>query len=431
MRIMNVHSNRFLQSLCICLAACAAPALAATAPAPASEPLLTQGNLVYIGGFRVPQINSTTGATFDVGGDAIGYDAAKNGLYILGDKPFNMSAEISIPTLVNSTVINSLNTATIIQPFATPLEGKLQEINPTDPNPKYIGGQFVYDGKLIVAAYSYYDGAITQSSSHFVRPLNLSTTGQVQGPFRVGTLYPGYVGGYMTDIPTEWQSQFGGPALTGNCCVPGASWESQGPAVSVFDPATLGVTNPAPSTPLVGYPLAHALGGGWNTQNPYFNGTTQITGIVFPPGTRSVLFFGRHGTGPFCYGVGTSNLALNNQPVPGTKTIYCYDPAQQGDKGTHAYPYVYQVWAYDANNLLEVKNGSKTPDQIVPYAIWTFHLPFENTGDRHIIGGAAFDPATNRIYISQERDDVNFTPVIQVFQVTLTVPSPPTNTTAH
>lgn len=402
--------------------------------AQSSEPLLQQANLIYQGAFRVPQ-NLPLPATFSYGGSALAYYAPHNSLYMIGHAQHQQSTEISIPAVVNSTSISGLNIATQLQPFTDPTDGTLNSINPTNVNPEIIGGQLVYNDKLILAAYSYYDGRVSQSSSHFVRPLILSTTGQAQGPFKVGSLYPGYVGGYMASVPTEWQSSFGGPSLTGNCCVPGASWESEGPALSVFDPSALGARIPAPATPLVGYPLAHALGGGsWNSQNAYFNGTTRVTGVAFPSGTRSVLFFGRHGTGPFCYGEGTSDQTLARTIIPKTtNVVYCYDPAQAGTKGTHAYPYVYQVWAYDANDLLAAKNGSKLPYQVQPYTIWTYKLPFEVSDSRHLIGGAAFDTATQRIYVSQECVDANCTPIIQVFKVNgaLATPSPPTDVSAR
>ena len=71
-----------------------------------------------------------------------------------------------------------------------------------------------------------------------------------------------------------------------------------------------------------------------------------ITGMVFPSGTRTVLFFGKHGMGNYCYGTG------------GSSGGDCFDP-DDSSKGIHSYPYRSQVWAYDANDLIAVKNGQK------------------------------------------------------------------------
>jgi hypothetical protein len=318
-----------------------------------TAPLVQQTDLVYQGAFRVPQGTTDTN-TANYGGTSIAYNPARNSLFIVGHEWHQRTAEISIPELVNSTSIGSLRTASVLQNFVDATEGKLGNINRSDPNSKRVGGQLVYNNKLYLTGYSFYDGAGTQTSSHFSRPLSLTTTGQVEGPVRVGNQYPGFVSGYMTEIPPEWRGPFGGPALTGNCCLAIAALQSNGPAASVFNPE-----NMSSATPILGYPLGKQLGPGEATTNPLYNLATKIRGIVFPAGTRSILFFGRHGVGNYCYGTGAE----------------CGDPADSS-KGVHAYPYRYQVWAYDANDLLAVKNGTKAAHQPQPYAVWTFNLPF-------------------------------------------------------
>jgi hypothetical protein len=379
------------------------------AQTPGSLPLVQLNNLIYQGAFR-PYQGSTDQLSFNYGGTALAHNPANNSLFMVGHDWYQRSAEINIPALVTGTSIGNLNTATLRQTFADATEGRLNQINPNDPNSKKVGGQLAYNNRLYVSAYSYYDGAGTQASSHFARPINLSTTGQVAGPIRVGNQYPGFVSGYMTHIPSEWQPLLGGPALTGNCCLAIVSAQSSGPAASVFNPSSVGVLNPVPATPVVGYPSNHPLGN-WGTTNPSFNGTTQVTGIVFPSGTRSVLFFGRHGVGTFCYGSGTE----------------CNDPADTS-KGTHAYPYKYQIWAYDANDLLAVKNGTKQQWEPRPYAIWNISLPFENANDYHKLGGAAYDPSTGRIYVAQGCVAPGCGPIIHAFKVDVGTLSPPDNT---
>ena len=92
-------------------------------------------------------------------------------------------------------------------------------------------------------------------------------------------------------------------------------------------------------------------------------------------------------------------------------TIWCYDP-EHSSKGTHAYPYVPEVWAYDAASLVAVREGRMRPWQARPYATWRLHLPFGSAQ----IGGAAYDPARRLIYISQQYAD-GPAPVIDVFKV--------------
>jgi hypothetical protein len=157
------------------------------------------------------------------------------------------------------------------------------------------------------------------------------------------------------------------------------------------------MTNPSPTTPLLYYPSVYPAIGAWDGTNPYFNGTTEVRGVVFPEGTRSILFFGRHGLGQFCYGSGPE----------------CGDSADTS-KGTHAYPYAYYVWAYDAADLAAVKNGQKRPWDVRPYAVWPLTLPF-GTENAHL-NGATYDPSTGRVFISQAFGD-GAKPLIHVLTV--------------
>ena len=76
------------------------------------------------------------------------------------------------------------------------------------------------------------------------------------------------------------------------------------------------------------------------------------------------------------------------------------------------------MWAYDANDLLAVKEGRKLQYEILPYAVWTFDLPYAGTNSARQLGGVAYDPANGRIYITQRCGDTNCTPVVHVMQVT-------------
>jgi hypothetical protein len=112
-----------------------------------------------------------------------------------------------------------------------------------------------------------------------------------------------------------------------------------------------------------------------------------------------VLFFGSHGIGEFCYGTGDQ----------------CNDPVNDS-QGTHAYPYVFQVWAYDILDLLDVKNGVADPWNIVPYDVWTFDFPI--TEENKQLGGATYDPESGIIYVSQLRiDGFDAFPIVHAFSL--------------
>lgn len=337
------------------------------------------------------------------------FNSARNSLFLVGHDQQQQVAEIAVPEIRKTAVVDELATATVLQPFVDAAEGHMAEVGG---GPVKVGGMLPYQGKLILTAYVYYDGDGTQQLSHFVSGMDLSVLGDVHGPYHVGSGGAGMVAGYFCLIPAEWQERLGGPVLNGQGCIPIISRTSFGPAAFAIDPAQLGKANPLPAQPLVYYPLQHPTLGAWGEAGPMFNGTTELGGVVFPDGTDSVLFFGRHGVGKFGYGLGTSDPAQDGAPVPGSSDLFYYDPSDSS-KGPHGYPYKYFVWAYNAHDLAAVKQGKKQPWDVVPYATWTFDLP---TAGGTAILGATRDPATGRIFISQNFAD-GALPLIHVLAV--------------
>jgi hypothetical protein len=396
------------------------PNIRAQGAPPSSAPLLQASDLVYQGAFRLPQ-GTFGGSSFDYGGNALTFNPAAGSLFMVGHPWQQQVAEVSIPAPgVGS--LGNLPTAAVIQPFADVTEGRMSQVgfDPASDSP-VVGGLLSYGNRLYESVYLYYDGAGTQVRSHFVSGLDLSVRGDVSGPYQIGTANTvpnmpaaGFVDGYMGLVPTEWQAALGGPVLAGNCCIPIISRTSYGPAAFAIDPGSLGAVDPLPAVPLVYYPSQHPTLGGWGSSGTLFNGVTQVTGVVFPQGTRSVLFFGRVGLGRFCYGESTTDPALDGTLEPGTTDqYYCYDPAD-GSKGTHGYPYAYFVWAYDALDLVAVRNGQRQPWDVQPYAAWPLNLPF--AAPYAAIEGAAYDPATNRIFLTQYHGDGTM-PLVHVFSL--------------
>jgi len=332
-------------------------------PVPTAGTLLQSAGLVYDGSFTVP-------SGFAYGGTAISLNPIRSSLFIVSGQ---LAAEITIPAIGDR--------ATFLQPLANLAEGAT--VGASD---ERIGGTLVVDGELWFTKYVYYDGNGEQTLSHFRRPLDLSVTGQVKGPFRVGPLGAGFYSGYMAPVPAALQAALGGPVLTGNCCLNIISRTSFGPAAFAIDLAQWN------AVPLVYYPGDHPSLGPWNGVSPFFGGSDRITGLVIPEGFASVLFIGRHGT-TFCYGGPECN-----DPT---------DPYQ----GVHGYPYESSIWAYAASDLANVRAGTVAPWDVQPYTRWA--LPELNGS---VVNGAAYDPATQRIYVVQHKGDGD-NPRIHVWRI--------------
>lgn len=365
--------------------------------------LLQQSDLEYLGAFRLPagKHGSCQNDGFAYGGSALAFNPTNNSLFVVGHDWCQQVAEINIPATLGMGTYASLPAATVRQTFVEPSEGKKTQV---DVGNVKVGGLAVIGNELHFTEYSYYDGDGSAAVSHFKRPLTLSTTGQVGGPYKVGTRNPGFMAGWIVQVPTVWQSSLGGPFLTGQCCISIVTRTSWGPSAFTFNPGDLGAVNPAPANALTYYSQSHPTLGAWNQTSNIYNGTTQIKGVVFPEGTQTVLYIGRQGIGAFCYGSGAA----------------CNDPSDSS-QGNHAYPYVYQVWAYDAAEFAKVRQGLKQPWDVVPYTVWNFELPLQH-GSR-FLGGVAYDPGTRKLYIAQNYCGSYGAGCVHVFNVN--IPPPP------
>ena len=82
----------------------------------------------------------------------------------------------------------------------------------------------IWNGRLYVSMYGYYDAGNKQQLSHFNRPLTLSTTGDVRGPFGLYSDVPPPLGarmysGWMAILPMSFRALLGGGVVVGQCCV--------------------------------------------------------------------------------------------------------------------------------------------------------------------------------------------------------------------
>jgi hypothetical protein len=347
----------------------------------------------------------------------MGYNAANDSLFI-GGHPYDVSiAEVSIPRPVNTDDVSSMAFADVLQEFADPTEGSIWDLSPDD-GAVLLGGLLVDNGQLFGTAYVYYDANGVQQASHYSRSLNLNESSVTPFYSVWDPNQTGFVSGYLAAVPPSWVGDLGGPAVTGQCCIPIVSRTSWGPDAISWNPSDLsGGRNPVPAAPLMYYNQDHDTLGPWEGSNAIYGGATTMGGLALVDGTRTALYVGVNGTGDFCYGPGTDDESLAGTPADDDgEYFYCYDP-MSFDQGVHAYPYTFQFWAFDMNDWAAVQAGTKDPWDIMPYGVWPFELP---TGEPFRIGGVAYDARNQRLFVSEYFGDVDgysYRPLIHVFQI--------------
>ena len=121
------------------------------------------------------------------------------------------------------------------------------------------------------------------------------------------------------------------------------------------------------------------------------------------------------------YGDGTANKALD-ETTSADGAHLCYDPTTNS-KGSHAFPYRSQIWAYDLNDLAAVRAGNRKPWEVVPYGVWPLTLPTTEPTMR--LGGVGYDAERQTIYVSQlgaDPDGYSSRPVMHALRVALPKP---------
>ena len=227
---------------------------------PSSLPLLAESSLQYIGGFRLPA-GELSGEHFSFGGGSVAFNPAGPSLFVSSYR--GAVAEVSIPTPVNSADVNDMPFASYLQAFADLTEGHLVDVAIDGAG---LSGLMVYGDRLYGTASIYYDANNTQRLSHFSHSLQLNRRSFSGWSSVWQSDRSGFVSGVMAVVPEEWRAALGGPAVTGQCCIPIVSRTSNGPAAFAFDPTSIGQPRVS-ATPLLYYTLEHSTLGPWEGSN--------------------------------------------------------------------------------------------------------------------------------------------------------------------
>lgn len=386
-------------------------------------PLLTQSMLLGAtdGGVCLPdsQNPADSGWTDFAPTYSIDYDRTNHTMWVQsGVSSYGRKGivQLTIPAPVYSTSTTSgFNKMGYVsgQPGGDPTEGAYVTVwpDPSDGALTVPTALLSWDTKICGSFQYFYEATPVTTHPFYCRPKNMNDTGHVNGmmdftavssPDSTNRMYTAFAG----HVPPEWQTALGGPAFFGA----GATYsiissQSYGPSLFIGNPDSI-ISGSGNIRGLVYYPNNHQTLGGWDAPDwntEMFDGTTKIEGAAMIDGTRTVLFVGRSGNS-FCYGTA---VADPDDPRIGTPTgdgddVWCWDPTDPA-KANHGYPYDYRGWLIDLNDLKAVKDGTKQPWQVIPYATFNFQFPIARGGaDLVEAGGVAYDPVNRHLYIVQK-----------------------------
>lgn len=360
-------------------------------------PLVRIDDFQYQGAFRLPaQKYGKSDLNFSQG--PIAFNPDRQSLFIVGHAHHQAIAEFVIPELVDSTVLTELNMAgDPVQPFASVLN-RASGGNPEGNN--RIGGMLYVPGpdgpELLVNAYEYYDAPGDNTVSMLVmRDANKLAECQVDGYFEVQG-GAGHTAGWVSPIPTEWQSALGGEFLTGSSSgIPIISRTSVGPSAFAFNPLGIvgkkAVPTPIATTKLLDFSLAHPLHedlSNESRENDLWNHLSRAVYGIIVPGTHTYATFGHSGGNES--GVGYKIVQDNGRRTGGYSSYAVKD-------NYHYY------WLWDVNDFVKVQAGEIKPHEVRPYEYGIFKTPFAGESTR--LGGGAFDASTGRIYLTAQKAD--------------------------
>lgn len=352
----------------------------------AADPgLLSLADFVYTGGFLLS--SSTFGSSsMNATKGAFAYYAANNSIIVSGHDQNQAIAEFPVPAILDVPTMAELN---ISSPPTQNFRNMLNiQVNPDGID--RINGMIVIDGQLILNAEKWYAaGGGSGDTTLVLRDAN-NIGGEVDGYYKLTG--GAHSGGYLSSIPAEWQSSFGGSEyMTGWSSVNSIfSRYSIGPSLWAFDHATL---------------LANSQQSGAITATAYMDFPYAGTNYLDPGGLRI-------GTDPASAMWNYRSTAVYGFIVPGTRTFACFGGSagildgigykitqDTGNLCSGYCPYtasdVYSYyWLFDVQEILDATEVHSPR----PYEYGAIDIPFDGSGAYPPIGGS-YDPASGVLYL--------------------------------
>ena len=382
-----------------------------------SLPLLEISDLQYEGAFTIPGDDyGESNANYGTG--VLAFNEFNNSLFLGGFDLHGALAEFSIPTLVNSTNLSDLNSASILQDFRSVLH------DTPDFNPQSIDrvtGIYLFNNQLIINGMEYYDAPANNThTTLLLSDASQLATSSVTGYFSLEG--NAHAAGWISAIPSVWQNLLGGTHLLGNS----SKYAINGRlpmGISAFsfmanDVVTASSTDISTTT-LMDFDLTNPLYADFSTYADANYNRLEFNGSSFPghtladadivvgqndlwtelsqasygfivPGTRTYLTLGSSGG---------HHSGIGYKPMQSDGNV-CGGPCSYDADDSYNY-----YWLWDVNDLLAVKEGARSAHAVRPYSYGAFAVPFQtdeytSSPEFHKIVGGTYDTTSNLLYLS-------------------------------
>lgn len=377
----------------------------------------------YRGGFRLSsaQYGTSTLATLDFSPGIIEYNATNNSMFVIGGGSEQGVAEFKMPNIINSRTLSDFEVgSTVLQNFAPFHDTERVD---TGINAHFrVTGMALINNKLIINYFNWYDanGTETDTSVVFQDPSNLDSS-NIIGPFQMEGA--AHAGGWLTKIPSQWQSILGGTYISGFSSGSINSRLSVGPSAFVQTPADNYLTategGPVETIKLLDFPLENLLfdksiygdnfsniteekllASGENLITDYVLYNTELNNDLWTIKSRATYGFIIPGTDTYVTlgssGGHETGLYYKESEL---SDIVCSGPCAVDPTDRYN-----TYWLWRVSDLVKVKAGEVLAYNVRPYEYGHLDLPSEAN-----ITSGTFDPETNLLYLALAQGDITGT----------------------
>lgn len=331
----------------------------------------SSADFTWLGSFKGPALGNDTGRVLTVIPASVSASGSST-LLVTNNYVLSTNAtEIGIPAL-STGALSSLNVASMLRPSGTTADtlegqgGASSGLSTGTEYRQYGACHIPGTTKMLVnnvGMYTPQDRALV-----WRRPVNLTTTGQVEGPFvvtdtTVGQYNSRWTGGSISKIPTAWQAALGGDMFfaAGSLAVAGSN--SNGPAMMVINSANIDASAArinagnarGGSTSTIQLALAASATDGYYVNDNIYIPTIDATGIyritAYVGATRTATLSTSYPEAPLSRAPLTSDTYRIYPNIPGKQLLGYQNGSPLASKNSRLEAPVWEqvnTWVYSA-----------------------------------------------------------------------------------